>query len=87
MTKKKEKEIDGFAPGARPICVFCNAPWDDGMIRVLAESEVEEGYYGGVDDIETVATIDVTCHSCKRLIYRKEVRGSTHTYGGPNELK
>ncbi len=77
--------LDGFAPGARPICVFCNAPWTDDMIRVLAESEVQSGYYGDVDEIETTATIDVTCAGCKRLIYRKEVVGSTMHLG--SELK
>jgi hypothetical protein len=80
----KEKQVDGFAPGARPICVFCNAPWTDGMIRVLADSEVEQGYYDSVDAVETIATIDVTCAGCKRLIYRKEVVGST--LYGPTEL-
>lgn len=67
----------GFVPGGCPICVFCNAPWTDEMISVLAASEISTGYYGDPDGCETVATIDVTCGSCNRLIYRKDVVGDT----------
>ena len=79
------KKIDGFAPGARPICVFCNALWTDDMIRVLAESEVSTGYYGDLDGVNNMATISVICEGCKRLIYSKECRGDT--WSGVTELK
>jgi hypothetical protein len=79
-----EPETDGFV-FKPPLCVFCNAPWTDDMIKVLARSEVSTGYYGDPDGVETEATIDVTCSSCKRLIYRKEVRGETWLCRG--ELK
>ncbi len=67
-------EKTGFVtPGSRPICIFCNAPWTDDMITVLARSEIESGYYGDIDSVMTHATIDITCHNCKKLIYQKEV--------------
>lgn len=65
---------DGFAPGARPLCPFCSAPWTDEMITVLNKTEVERGYYeGDIDGVDTSTKIDITCSGCKRLIYRKEV--------------
>jgi hypothetical protein len=69
-----DDKVDGFAPGARPICVFCNAPWTDDMIRVydIDASHGEGSYDFGPKDQQ--ATVDITCASCKRLIYRKEYR-------------
>ena len=67
-----DKKIDGWVKP--PLCVFCNAPWTDDMVTVMAEAEMENGYYGDswVDHID--ATVDITCSSCKRLVYRKEIR-------------
>lgn len=71
-----------------PLCVFCNAPWTDDMVKVLVSSEVEHGYYeGDIDGVETKVNIDVTCSSCGRLVYRKECHGDTYSYGSPCELK
>lgn len=71
-----------------PLCVFCNSPWTDDMVKVLASSEAELGYYeGDIESIETKINIDVTCSSCGRLVYRKECRGDTQGYGKMNELK
>lgn len=62
----------GFAKDARPLCPFCSAPWTDDMIRVF-DVDAQHGYgsydFGPEDER---ATVDITCTSCKRLIYRKE---------------
>jgi len=55
-----------------PLCVWCKAPWDDDMLKVYCEADVTFGDYGSVDGIET--TIDVTCNSCNRLVYRKHIQ-------------
>lgn len=69
-----KKEIAGFQPGARPICAFCSAPWTDGMIRVYdVDASHGEGSYDFGPAHER-ATVDITCESCGRLIYRKEYR-------------
>lgn len=80
--ENKDNDVDGFAPGARPICVFCNAPWTDDMLRVMAQTEIETGYYGDVEGAPTWVDIDITCSSCDRLIYRKQVYGDARTYYG-----
>ncbi len=69
-----------------PLCVFCNAPWTDDMLKVMAASEVEPGYYPGeIDGVQSVINIDVTCSSCNRLVYRKECVANTGAYGTPSE--
>ena len=70
-----EKIIEGFQPGARPICVFCSAPWSDEMIRVYeVDAQHGDGSYDfGANNCS--ATIDISCATCGRLIYRKEFNG------------
>jgi len=64
-----ESEKSSFI--VRPLCPFCSKPWTDDMIKVLDVSQS-----GGCDTCghgaTTTATVDITCDSCKRLIYRKE---------------
>ena len=61
-----------------PLCVFCSAPWTDDMLKVSAEAEMEDGWYGEryLNHIDIV--IDVTCSSCKRVVYRKEIRDTSN---------
>jgi hypothetical protein len=82
MTKRNvkgeiiEPETDGFV-FRPPLCVFCNAPWTDDMMQISAEVETETGYYGDENIIGAYANVDITCSSCKRLVYRKEIRCSS----------
>ena len=68
--KINEVPSDGFNDAARPICGFCNAPWSDEMVKILDVSSsggCETCGYGA----SVSATIDITCHNCERVIYRK----------------
>jgi hypothetical protein len=54
------------------ICPFCSAPWSEENMNFWdldAGDECESGRFGP----ETVS-IEIVCHSCKRLMYRKEGR-------------
>lgn len=64
-----DEHQDGFV--ARPLCPFCSAPWDDEMIHVYdIDASHGPGSYDFGPENET-ATVDITCSSCDRLIYRK----------------
>lgn len=68
----KKKPADAIPP---PLCVFCSAPWTDDMLHIYASADIELGYYEGeIDGVTTDIKIDVTCSSCDRLVYRKEIR-------------
>lgn len=89
MTKAKEEpvEADGFAKGARPICVFCNAPWTGEMMALYAEADEEGDYYGGSYVVGLDCAIDITCGSCERLIYRKEYRVANRSWSSDRNNK
>lgn len=78
-TSDFESENPGSSPGEAsnpppPLCVWCNAPWTDDMLTVFASTEIEDGYYEGEYYLrETDISIDVTCSSCKRVVYKKEI--------------
>ena len=39
----------GFQKGARPICMFCSAPWSDEMIKVYdIDARHGEGYWSAI---------------------------------------
>ncbi len=63
-----------------PLCVWCSAPWTDDMLEVYAECEWTSGDYGSIDGIDV--TIDVTCSTCNRLVYKKHVTHSGNYTNG-----
>lgn len=70
--KVAEQKVDGFAEGARPLCVFCNTPWTDDMIDIYdIDASHGPGSYDFGPENET-ATLTVECSSCDRLIYSKK---------------
>lgn len=65
-----------------PLCVWCSAPWTDGMVKIFADAEMYHGYYEGDISVERITVdIEVTCSSCKRLVYKKELGEVPHTGG------
>lgn len=67
--KKPEQDKAGYC--GRPLCPFCSKPWSDDMVRVydvVTSAGCETCGYGSTVE----ATIDITCNSCNRLIYRKQ---------------
>jgi hypothetical protein len=60
---------EGFQPGARPICVFCNAPWTDEMVKL----EFDVSCYDS--GCSAAASLDIVCENCHRLIYTKREYG------------
>ena len=58
-----------------PLCVFCSAPWTDDMVKVFATAHEYHGYYESEIWVSKVdATIEINCSTCKRLVYKKELR-------------
>lgn len=57
------------ADTSKILCPFCSAPWTDENIKVydLAYEEYEST---GPYNHEVV--IEISCHKCKRLMYKKE---------------
>lgn len=71
-----KKRADSPPP---PLCVWCGAPWTDDMLKAYAYADCSCGEYGSIESVEI--TIDVTCSSCNRLVYRKEVKQVGNHWG------
>lgn len=58
-----------------PLCVWCSAPWTDDMVKAYVQVDIENGYYEGDYSVNSAdITLDITCSTCNRLVYRKEIR-------------
>ncbi len=71
----KAKKEDAAPPP--PLCVWCNAPWTDDMMDISAHVETENGYYGETYIEGAWVDVDITCSTCQRLVYRKQIRCSS----------
>lgn len=70
MTDVSNRDSPATADDERkfaPLCIWCSAPWSDENVSLEIESS---GY------CETCYSedrfISITCHECKREMYRKE---------------
>lgn len=54
----------------KPLCIWCSAPWSDDNVKledIYASNGCDTCGYG-----QTVsASLVVTCHSCKKVMYQK----------------
>ena len=51
-------------------CPYCHAPWSENNVRLYeldAGDHCQSGRF-----YKECCTIDITCHSCGKLMYRKE---------------
>lgn len=67
MEKVKEDKTGDIA---RITCPYCHAPWNETNIELYdldAGDHCESGRF-----YPECCTIDITCHACGKLMYRKE---------------
>lgn len=50
------------------------------MLQLMHGASVGTGYYGDPEDVTLYETINITCSSCDRLIYRKEMEKTVSAY-------
>ena len=60
------------------LCPYCNAIWNGDMIESL--SFAEGSYTPDCVSSRILGMIDIHCHNCKKLIYRKEISKSLDEY-------
>lgn len=63
-----EKDAEGDI--SKILCPFCSAPWSETNIRSYnldAGDHCDSGRFWA-----ECCTIEIVCHSCNRLMYRKE---------------
>lgn len=52
------------------LCPYCSAPWSEENVEIYDLDAADQCESGRIDP--KTATIDITCHACSRLMYRKE---------------
>ena len=54
------------------LCPFCGVPYTAEMVTQL-EHGCREDSFGNADFSSAIATIEITCSHCKKVVYRKEI--------------